>query len=148
MRSYYLSERQYDDNPLPRDFEVSNLETNTIFIKAKKFIDDTETDHKQRKPLRSLTIFQQSEPSSPPLPIGLQEASEYQEFSVVKVNSMGFQQERVLGIDQNKIYNYDPEVRAHRKRASFLSQIFGADQTTGTKKPFRLISDIKEVKES
>ena len=25
MRSYYLSERQYEDSPLPRDFEVSNL---------------------------------------------------------------------------------------------------------------------------
>ena len=49
MRSYYLSERQYDDNPLPRDFEVSNLESNTVYIKAKKYIDDTETDHRQRK---------------------------------------------------------------------------------------------------
>ena len=66
---------------------------------------------------------------------------------MVKVNTLGFQQERVLGIDQNKIYNYDPEVRASRKRASFFSQIFGADQTTGTKRPYRLVSDIHEVRQ-
>ena len=52
-----------------------------------------------------------------------------------------------MGIDQNKVYNYDPEVRATRKRASFFSQIFGADQTTGTKRPFRLVSDIQEVRQ-
>lgn len=60
---------------------------------------------------------------------------------------MGFQQERILGIDQTKIYNYDRELREERKKAGFFSKLFGNNETTGTKKPFRLIEDLLDVKE-
>lgn len=40
---------------------------------------------------------------------------------------MGFEQERILGIDQTKIYNYDKNVREEKKGTSFLSKIFGAN---------------------
>jgi hypothetical protein len=58
---------------------------------------------------------------------------------VVKVNSMGFEQERILGIDQTKLYNYDKSFREEKRQTSFLSKIFGRNEETGTKKPYRLI---------
>lgn len=80
------------------------------------------------------------------MPIGLSEASQYEEFTVIKVNNMGIEQERIIGIDQNKVYNYDKQVREEKKQTSFLSKIFGVNQTTGTKRPYRFISDILELK--
>lgn len=45
------------------------------------------------------------------IPISETQASMYEEFEVIKINSRGVEQPRIIGIDQTKIYNYDPEVR-------------------------------------
>ena len=82
------------------------------------------------------------------MPIGLTEASQYEEFSVIKVNSKGFEQDRIIGIDQNKIYNYDKSYHQEKRQTSFLDKIFGLNEETGTKKPYRLISDILGLKKS
>lgn len=37
---------------------------------------------------------------------------------------MGFEQERILGVDQTKIYNYDKEFK-EKKQTSFFGKIFG-----------------------
>ena len=76
------------------------------------------------------------------MPIGLAEASRYEEFEVRKVNSRGVQQERILGVDQTKIYNYDKQHREEKKEQGFFSRLLGLDEETNTKKPFRPISDI------
>jgi hypothetical protein len=39
-------------------------------------------------------------------PIGINEASRYEEFAVTKISSLGIAIERILGIDQSKLYNY------------------------------------------
>lgn len=46
MRNYYLTENQNDEDPLPKDFEIKNLESKKIYvqklimqIKSKRFID-------------------------------------------------------------------------------------------------------------
>ena len=39
-------------------------------------------------------------------PIGINEASKYEEYEVIKINKLGIAQERVLGIDQMRLYNY------------------------------------------
>lgn len=59
---------------------------------------------------------------------------------------MGFQQERILGIDQTKLYNYDKTFREEKRQTSFFSKFFGINEETGTKKPFRLIKDILELR--
>lgn len=82
------------------------------------------------------------------MPIGLSEASQYEEFSVIKINSMGFEQERILGVDQTKIYNYDKSFRQEKRQTSFFGKFFGVNEATGTKKPFRLISDILDLKKT
>ena len=79
------------------------------------------------------------------MPIGLSEASSYEEFTVIKVNSMGFEQERILGIDQTKIYNYDKSYRREKREPSFFDKLWGLNEETGTKKPFRLVSDVVSI---
>lgn len=37
MRSYFLAESQQDDDALPRDFEVKNLESNKIYVNLYSF---------------------------------------------------------------------------------------------------------------
>lgn len=49
----------------------------------------------------------------------------YQEFPVTKINRRGARQERILGIDQIKIYNYDLELRKDDKELGFFSKMFG-----------------------
>ena len=44
--------------------------------------------------------------------MGINQASMYEEFPVVKINRRGARQHRILGIDQIKIYNYEYELRA------------------------------------
>ena len=61
------------------------------------------------------------------MPIGLSEASQYEEFSVIKINSMGFEQERILGVDQTKIYNYDKSFRQEKRQTSFFGKFFGVN---------------------
>ena len=55
---------------------------------------------------------------------------------------MGFDQERILGIDQTKIYNYDKLYRKEKKETGFFSKLMGINEETGTKKPFSLIADV------
>jgi hypothetical protein len=52
----------------------------------------------------------------------LTSASNYEVFEVVKVNTWGIRQSRVLGIDQTKIYNYDKET--HKDGESNLKGLF------------------------
>jgi hypothetical protein len=47
-----------------------------------------------------------------------------------------------LGIDQTKIYNYDPEIYKTNKEKNFLSVLVGNNAITGTMTPERLISDV------
>lgn len=55
MRSYYLASNKNDVDGLPRDFEVKNLESDKIYIKAKKYIDESDFDTKT-KPIRNLSL--------------------------------------------------------------------------------------------
>jgi len=48
------------------------------------------------------------------------QASNYEEFLVVKVNAWGNRQNRVIGIDQSKLYNYDQEVHSNSKEGITL----------------------------
>lgn len=57
-------------------------------------------------------------------------------------------QERILGIDQTKIYNYDAEIRKEKKEVGFLSRIFGNHEETGTKRPYRLMSEVRNIEET
>jgi len=59
------------------------------------------------------------------MPIGLSEASQYEEFPVIKINSMGFEQERILGIDQTKVYNYDKSYRQEKRQSSIFDKLLG-----------------------
>lgn len=61
------------------------------------------------------------------------------------MNNLGTEQERIIGIDQHKLYNYDRTVREEKKQTSFLSKIFGVNRDTGTKRPYRFISDIQQL---
>lgn len=67
---------------------------------------------------------------------------------MVKVNNLGVEQERIIGIDQHKLYNYDRAVREEKKQTSFLSKIFGVNRDTGTKRPYRFIADIQQLSAS
>lgn len=71
----------------------------------------------------------------------------YEEFEVTKINSRGMKQARILGIDQMKIYNYDSDLRKEKKEVGFLSKIFGNNEETGTKRPYRLMSEVKSIEE-
>ena len=82
------------------------------------------------------------------MPIGINEASQYEEFEVIKINPMGFDQERILGIDQTKIYNYDKSYRYQKRETGFFSKLIGINEETGTKKPFRLVADVVSLKKS
>jgi len=53
-----------------------------------------------------------------------------------------------MGIDQTKLYNYDKSFREEKRQTSFLSKIFGVSEETGTKKPYRLIKDILDLKKT
>ena len=53
-----------------------------------------------------------------------------------------------MGIDQTKIYNYDKNHREEKRETGFFSKLFGINEETGTKKPFRLIDDILEMKKT
>jgi hypothetical protein len=58
---------------------------------------------------------------------------------------MGVEQQRIIGIDQHKVYNYDRAVREEKRQTSFFSKIFGVNRDTGTKRPYRFISDIQHL---
>lgn len=69
-------------------------------------------------------------------PIGISEASRYEEFDVTKINRRGVYQPRVLGIDQTKIYNYEETMRKEKRESSSFLNIFSqANPFTGTKQP-------------
>lgn len=38
---------------------------------------------------------------------------------------MGFEQERILGIDQTKIYNYDKSYRQEKRQSSIFDKLLG-----------------------
>ena len=44
-----------------------------------------------------------------------------------------------------KIYNYEKSVRKEHREVSFFDMIRGVNEQTGTKKPFRLVEDLKSV---
>lgn len=79
--------------------------------------------------------------------MGMAQASMYEEFPVVKINKRGVRQNRILGIDQIKIYNYDVEIRKEDKEVGFFSKMFSnVNVEFGTKTPERLIVDIVNVR--
>jgi hypothetical protein len=98
--------------------------------------------------LRNVSFIGQESCPTIEMPIGLTEASYYEEFPVIKINTMGFEQERILGIDQTKMYNYDKSYRQEKRQSSLFGKIFGLNEQTGTKKPFRLIADIISIKKT
>jgi hypothetical protein len=51
-------------------------------------------------------------------PLSLTQASMYEEFSVIKINDRGNRQNRILGIDQNKLYNFEKEVGKNGKEGN------------------------------
>ena len=65
---------------------------------------------------------------------------------MTKISSMGIAIERILGIDQTKIYNYDKELRQQKKEAGMMDKFLGLNTLTGTKKPFRMIKEISEIR--
>ena len=78
--------------------------------------------------------------------MGMAQASMYEEFPVVKINKRGVRQDRILGIDQIKIYNYAAEIRKEEKEVGFFTKMF-VNAEFGTKTPERLIADIVSIKE-
>ena len=42
----------------------------------------------------------------------------YEEFSVIKINDRGNRQNRILGIDQNKLYNFEKEIGKNGKEGN------------------------------
>lgn len=65
----------------------------------------------------------------------------------MKINRRGAKQNRILGIDQTKIYNYDPAVRTKNQEAGLFSKLMGNSTLTGTKTPHRLVSDIQDLRD-
>jgi len=77
-------------------------------------------------------------------------ASRYKEYNVVKVNKRGVKQERVLGIDQQRLYNIArPDLEADSGLADGLREwglkTIGLRYSGGTKHPSHLIRDIHNV---
>ena len=132
-----------DDHELPEDFEVQYLTSYNLFVKEKRFADESE--EKEAKPIVVIKSFSKKHTPSQIIPIGIVQASMYEEFEVIKINSRGMKQERILGIDQMKIYNYDLDFRKEKKEVGFLSKIFGNNEETGTKRPYRLISEVRSI---
>ena len=48
----------------------------------------------------------------------------YEEFDVIKINK-GTKQERILGIDGVKIYNYDKDLRKNKRSFTILDLLKG-----------------------
>lgn len=128
---------------LPEDIEISNLGTYKLFAKKRKFLDEPEVE---KVPLRiRAATLPKDVTSSIFSPIGITEASRYEEFEVIKINRRGAEQPRIIGFDQTKYYNYDPSVRKKNEEVSLFKTLLGNNILTGTKKPERLISDILSV---
>ena len=55
-------------------------------------------------------------------------ASRYKEYQVVKVNKRGVRQDRILGIDRQKIYNIAPDVGDEAEAGGFLRTMPAAER--------------------
>lgn len=78
-------------------------------MRAKRYADESEDI--ETKPIVVVKSFKKKRLPTMGIPISETQASMYEEFEVIKINSRGVEQPRIIGIDQTKIYNYDPEVR-------------------------------------
>jgi hypothetical protein len=90
--------------PLPMDLKLKNLNTTKLILHKKQFLDTEQTETNltaKRHPSESEDIKQNSNISN----MTRSEACRYKEYMVTKINRRGKRQNRVLGIDQLKIYN-------------------------------------------
>lgn len=110
---YFLCQNLSDDFQLTRDYEVKHLSFSKIYIKSISY-EDLEDDEKP-KPFSVIENIPTRTMVEPINPIGITEASKYEEFEVIKLSPFGMDQERVLGIDQFKIYNYEKSVRKEHR---------------------------------
>lgn len=90
--------------PLPMDLKLKNLNTTKLVLHKKQFLDveQATTDlTAKRHPSESEDLKQNCNISN----MTRSEACRYKEYMVTKINRRGKRQNRVLGIDQLKIYN-------------------------------------------
>jgi hypothetical protein len=76
-------------------------------------------------------------------------AAVYQEWNVLKKNKFGRVQERIMGVDSSKVYNYETQTRnaASVKNAQrSLSNVKKIEYVPGDNKSFRIVW-IEETKE-
>ncbi|CAD8159155.1 unnamed protein product [Paramecium octaurelia] len=134
----YLIQLNDDDTILDLDLRmpVAQLQNKKIQIKQKTWADQAEqqTVNTQRRD----TITEQDDYVDAPL--NHIQAFKYEKFTVVKINERGKRQDRILGIDQFRIYNMN------KKENLGLFERMLTNKITGTKFPERLIEDIVDIR--
>ena len=104
---YRKDEEMMDvDENLPMS-EVNLIKLEMIILVAKPFRDVPKVF--SRENTINETYIQNSELANQPL--NEMQASKYEEFILIKINDKGKRQDRMLGIDQSKIYNINLKSR-------------------------------------
>jgi len=120
---------------LPQHYKFVHNVSDKVEIDMKLKIQDLNTEELTLLPRVSLDDDLKTIPETEILssvssrPLSREEAVLYQEFKVVKTNQRGKKQERIMGIDQEKIYNKNP---------------LGSNQDD-VHRPYRLISEVASV---
>ena len=118
-----LQKRVYADDPL----KVNNSNNGHLDV---KFADPSGTGNTDKKEPREVILYTDVT------------AAVYQEWTVWKKNKFGRIQERIMGIDSSKIYNYDTQSRnaalvKHAQRA--ISTIKKVEYVDGDNTLFRIL---------
>ncbi|CAD8051212.1 unnamed protein product [Paramecium sonneborni] len=115
---------------------VAQLQNKKLQIKQKTWADQAEQQSINTQ--RRDTITEQEDYVDAPL--NHIQAFKYEKFTVVKINERGKRQDRILGIDQFRIYNMNK-----KENLGLFERILN-NKNTGTKFPERLIEDIVDIR--
>ncbi|CAD8054022.1 unnamed protein product [Paramecium primaurelia] len=134
----YIIQLNDDETLLDLDLRmpIAQLQNKKIQIKQKTWADQAEPQFNNSQ--RRDTITEQDDYVDAPL--NHIQAFKYEKFTVVKINERGKRQDRILGIDQFRIYNMN------KKENLGLFERILTNKNTGTKFPERLIEDIVDIR--
>ncbi|CAD8134417.1 unnamed protein product [Paramecium octaurelia] len=134
----YIIQLNDDDTLIDLDLRmpVVQLQNKKIQIKQKTWADQAEQQFVNSQ--RRDTITKHDDHADAPL--NHIQAFKYEKFTVVKINERGKRQDRILGIDQFRIYNMNK-----KENLGLFERILN-NKNSGTKFPQRLIEDIVDIR--
>ncbi|CAK71252.1 unnamed protein product (macronuclear) [Paramecium tetraurelia] len=134
----YIIQLNDDDTLLDLDLRmpVAQLQNKKVQIKQKTWADQAEQQFVNSQ--RRDTITEHDDYVDAPL--NHIQAFKYEKFTVVKINERGKRQDRILGIDQFRIYNMNK-----KENLGLFERILN-NKNSGTKFPQRLIEDIVDIR--